>query len=484
MFGALALHSAGCAALWRWSGAGSERRRRVLQTVAVGAAVVVASALAFPGLLVGASDAWRWMARDEAFQGMVLESSPLFLGSGGIDLSIPEVRLSRFIYLFPAALVALWLEARRGEQRAELLLLVFWCLVLAGVTVAQRRFFNTFSVGFALVMGWSAVQVYRVLPPLLPAFRARKAATGALVLAFFTFLMAPVFRAYQESFHNHLAAIRGEPLALGGRQGVRRALVAGAEWLRINTPPTSGFLDPEISPEYGVLSRWTSGHILKYEARRPTVVGNFGDDLGGENFRLSLTYFRSGEDRAVQILEKLKVRYVVMRLARGPVLAEADRRAMVRRLSGLDVLTLNQHRLVYETPLGRRGDGAPQAEYRIFEFVRGARLAGQASPGKRVGARISCLSNRGRKILARLTSRADPNGRYALTLPYATHGAPPAVLCDSAYTVFSGGRRVEVAVHEDQVQSGSPVLGPDLRRQPSFEGSSPSDTASTLEDSE
>lgn len=464
MFGALTLHSAGCVALWRRPGVGVERRWRVVQSAVLGAMVLGGSLLLFPGLLVGVSDAWRWMARDEVFQGLVMESLPLFREEVGFGVAKAELRLSRFLYIFPVALAALLWEARRSPQRPVLLTLVLWCLVLAGVTVAQRRFFNTFSVAYALVMGWSARQLYCALPTRFRQSRARRISLGALVLAFFAFVMAPVFRAYEQPLANQLAVMRGEPRALGDWNRTRRMLVDAAEWLRVNTPPTAGFFDADETPEYGVLGAWTNGHVLRYEARRPTVVGNFGDDLGGDNFRLSFSYFESQEERAAAILEKLRVRYVLLRTPPRRTLEVLSRASMIRRLSDPEVLDLERHRLVYESPAAVPGVGDTRRAFRIFELVKGALLVGRAHPGKRVGAHISCVSNRGRKVSARLLSRADSSGRYALRLPYATRGAPPAVYCDTAYTVVSRGRRVKLGVDEDAVQRGAEIEGPDFRR--------------------
>ena len=464
MFGALALHSVGCIALWRWSGRGQERRWRALQSVVIGMAVVAVSLLVFPGLLIGARDAWQWMARDEVFQGLVMESLPLFRENGGFGVEKAELRLSRLLYLFPLALVALSWEARRGPQRPVLLLLVAWCLVLAGVTVAQRRFFNTFSVSYALVMGWSALRIYSALPVFFRRSRVRRAAVGALLVALFGFLMAPVIPAYEPDLGNQLAAIRGEPRTLSSWFRTRRLLVDAAEWMRVNTPPTSGYFDGEIAPEYGVLSPWADGHVLKYEARRPTVVGNFGDDLGGDNFRLSFSYFESSEDRAAAILEKLRVRYVLLRVLPRRTFEALSRLSMIRRLSEHEVLELERHRLVYESPKQVPGIRNARSEFRIFEFVKGARLVGRTDPGGRVGAHLSCVTNRGREIPARLVSRADSSGRYSITLPYATRGSPPAVHCDPAYTVVSKGRQAKVTIDEDEVQRGAQVEGPDFRR--------------------
>ena len=38
--------------------------------------------------------------------------------------------------------------------------------------------------------------------------------------------------------------------------------------------------DAAIAHEYGVMAHWTDGHVIEYVAQRPTIVTNFGDDLG------------------------------------------------------------------------------------------------------------------------------------------------------------------------------------------------------------
>ena len=45
--------------------------------------------------------------------------------------------------------------------------------------------------------------------------------------------------------------------------------------------------------------------------RRPTVIDAFGDDLGEQNFALANHYYASREAAASEILERLRVRYVV-----------------------------------------------------------------------------------------------------------------------------------------------------------------------------
>ena len=85
-----------------------------------------------------------------------------------------------------------------------------------------------------------------------------------LLLAFVcALLLQPVFDAYRRPLRNQLEALRGEPLTLGKQQRERRLLVRSAEWLRANTPPTSGFLGGASAPAYGVLAHWSHGHLVK-----------------------------------------------------------------------------------------------------------------------------------------------------------------------------------------------------------------------------
>jgi dolichyl-diphosphooligosaccharide--protein glycosyltransferase len=373
------------------------------------------------------------------------------------------MRLSRFIYLFPFALAALAWEARRSEQRPVLLLLLLWSLVLAVTTLVQKRFFNSFSVALALVMGWSLLFCYRALPERFRASRLRRAAVCLALGLGCSLLLHPVFDAYSRPLQNQLEVLRGEPLSLAKQGRMRRQLVRSAKWLRANTPPTSGFLGGATTPEYGVLADLSHGHLVTYVARRPTVVGNFGDDLGPENFRASFAYFRSPEARGAKILERLRVRYILVRTQSRAERNASPPSAMVRRLSQASGPGLVHHRLIYETPLQAGQSLHDPPEFRIFEFVKGARVEGSADPGSRVAASLAYHSNRGRRGLARFAATADPQGRYALILPYATNGAPPAVSSDASYTLTSGDQEAELAVGEDAVRRGEQLAGPDLR---------------------
>ena len=121
-----------------------------------------------------------------------------------------------------------------------------------------------------------------------------------------------------DAHHLHGPAAEGTPQRLPSDVWRRHELHRLADWLREATPPTSGFLDPAVAPEYGVMAHWTNGHVLEYVARRPTVVTNFGDDLGEENWLAMARYFGADEAEASAILDELGVRYAILEWRRQP----------------------------------------------------------------------------------------------------------------------------------------------------------------------
>jgi dolichyl-diphosphooligosaccharide--protein glycosyltransferase len=462
MFASLTLLTGVCALLWRRGTWGRTRQARVAHVLVLGLALLAASPVAFPELPAGGAEAWRWLAKDEVFQAMVMESKPLFIGESGFDRSNAELRLSRFLYLLPLLLGALAWHARGSAKRPALTLLIGWTLAFAAATLLQRRFFNSLAPAFAAVVAWSVVSLFRAAAVRVGGGRPGRVAATAVLLAACVWLFAPTLGAYRLPLSNLVAAARGTPMTVPRNELSRRVLIETAEWLRDNTPPTDAPLDPASRPEYGVMAPWGFGHLLKYVARRPTVVGNFGDDVGEANMRRATAYFVSREPDAVRILDDLRVRYVLTHTLADadPALLRGD--AMRRRMSLDDSPGWRHHRLLYESRL--EGDRAEigRSEYRLFERVAGAHLRGRAPPGATVLARLGYESHRGRRGTFESAVAADAAGRYELVLPYATRGAPPGVRSEAAYEIYCEGRRALVAIAETDVQSGAAIAGPDF----------------------
>jgi dolichyl-diphosphooligosaccharide--protein glycosyltransferase len=478
LFGTLAVFGAACAGLWRRTGVGRARRQRIATAAAVGIGLLAVSGWAFPELMASAEDVWGWLAKRDSFQADVAESQPLFALGGRFVTHIATSRLSLFVFLFPVALVGCARSVRRERHRAPVLLLLWWSLSLFVVTLFQKRFFNSSSVALALLMAWSVLWIYRALPPfVLESPRGRGAARGVLV-AVVLVLLYPVFDTYRPHLWNQPRAFSGRPIEVKPFLVRRKVMTEMAKWLRRNTPQTSGWLDVSQKPEYGVMAPWPVGHVMEYVGRRPTITDNFGDDIGEKNFLLARRYYQSREKPAVEILDRLGVRYIVAQQSYAYLGESALEGSMFHSLYFLDgsefvpgaggagrqaVNALERHRLIYESrSLVREPDQL--SVFKVFEYVPGARVSGRAAPGAEIRVTLLVRTNRGREIVYSNRTLAGEDGRYALRLPYANRGGPRVVKVAPYYTLECAGGTAHIEIREENVRSGEELAGPDLCR--------------------
>jgi asparagine N-glycosylation enzyme membrane subunit Stt3 len=474
-FAALAAGGASCALLWQRRPALAAHAPIRGACFGVAALAIVAAVL--PEFLRGAGDAWSWLGRRESFQAQVAESQPLLLEASGFGIGVAVARLSWFALASPLALLAAALWARRRPVPAPLLLWLGWTAALLVVTLLQRRFFNSFAVCLALLFAWSACALQRwIARALRGRATARRAASAALAAALLACLvpMAESYRLPVVALFDD--ATRG-PVHVAPSLVRRRAMLELAIWMSRRTPATAGWLDPARRPGYGVLGPWEIGHILQYVARRPTVVDNFGDDLGEAGFARARAYFASEEPAASRILDELEVRYVVAQREPpflGPTPGERSMFASLYYFDGSaleagegsaagpHVPALERHRLVYESSLQLAAAPDAPAFYKVFEHVAGARVEGRAPPHARVEARLGLRTNRGRELAVRTLARADAAGRYHLRLPYSNRGAPPSVRTAPAWELACDGEQATLVVEEAQVRGGASLEGPPL----------------------
>ena len=257
------------------------------------------------------------------------------------------------------------------------------------------------------------------------------------------------------------------PIELGRRAGI---------WLARETPPTRGYEDGTGPAEYGVLSSWSLGHVLRHASHRAMVQDGFGVYSHAEVFARAADYYAAEDEaRAVEILEGLAVRYVVADASgagRGDGYGAA---AMTTRLATFygsesprhGVRALERHRLVFHDRLGRgRGlHAAPGAgvAVAVYEVVAGARIEGRAAPGAPVVATLSLHTRFGHVHTYQARTTADATGAWTLRVPYPTDDSfSSAVGVEGVYELESEGRRASVPVPERAVRSGDVVAGPDL----------------------
>jgi len=459
LFGALALQAGLCWGAWH-RGAGRTPARRGLLVLGSGGLVLAASFAILPGFGDGVLDAWRWFAKEEAFQAAVGESQPLLQVRGRFSVDVAELRLGRFFHLLPLALALLAWHVRSRPDRAAIWLLVMWTAGLAAATLVQRRFFNDLSAALCLVLGWTVSAVHAAV--------ARRTGTGcgrlaapAVAAILLLLLLAPTFEAYRRPVINLWRAARDRPLFASGAERDLWHVLEVATWLRTHTPPTAGYLDPSRTPEWGVLAPLNAGHVIEYVARRPAVMDNFGDDVGEPNFLAGRRYFATPDPaEAEAIATRLRVRYVVAPPASRTRPAPEEPLPMRHRLALRDGRGLGGLRLVFESSHhGLRPDSAP---YKVFERVAGARVHGRAAPGSEVRAHLELRTVRGRLVSYRIDTATDAAGAYVLRLPHANSGGPPSLRPEPAYRVESEGCSARFRLKEGDVSRVLRVHGPDV----------------------
>ncbi|MBW2266972.1 MAG: glycosyltransferase family 39 protein [Deltaproteobacteria bacterium] len=454
---ALALLSARAAARAPF---GASAAGRVAVFSSAGALLLLASVLISEDLTQGFADAWRWLGKKEALQGGIMESQPLFVVGGRVSGYRANLQLSPIIYAFPL----LWLygcnEARRSDAPGPRYFLLGWTGVLLAMTVLQKRFLDAFTVAFAMQTAVSVEGLWRRSGLAPDGIIARLAPLAALAVLF------PLHANYTPHIDNLLRAFQDEPLRLSTYHRADRILNGVSRWLRTYTPTTSGWLDPTERPEYGVLARWSTGHLIQQVGRRPTVTDNFGDVAGAENFALEQRFWSAPPHEADRILERLGVRYVVV--AEGdPFIDYYDNRSMYRTLfrrDGSGVLArpgeastraAGRYRLLMESiPLGER---TKRPFAKVFEFVPGARLRGRTTPDTKIGLSLHVDTNRGRRFSYRDRMKSGPEGHFEFVVPYANEGGPDWLKVGERYAVRCGLATHWTEVSEQQVRNGETV---------------------------
>jgi dolichyl-diphosphooligosaccharide--protein glycosyltransferase len=450
-------------AAWRAPALGSTPARRWLGALGLAGAGGLAAPVAVPELAASLDYAAGWFGKEEAFQLEVSELLPLFAEVAGSRTRIPEQRFTRAVYLLPVALGWLVWEARR-QRRPELWLVAVWAGFFALGTLVQIRFMNALSAPYAIVLAGAAVAAVRALRASIPDPR-RGWAIAAVAAALVLFAAAPSGR----FLYGRMAVWwegKGATAGFAYMRGL--AYRHAARWLSNHSPPTRGYLEPGLRPEYGMVVPWDVGHLVRYEGRRPQIQDNLGIYVGRESFLAAGRYFAAKtEGEAIAILDRLGVRYVMidsLGSGHGPAVVQPMTRKLYR--PGLDVAAgqsprlsaLGRHRLVFETPVRQRGVW----HLMIYEVVAGARIVGRAPPGAVVEARLPVISReRDEPLLWRARVRAGPGGRYRLPVPYGNGGAGP-VRAGPAYRLGCGGADAPVTVREAQVREGAEVPGPDL----------------------
>jgi asparagine N-glycosylation enzyme membrane subunit Stt3 len=475
-FGAGALGLLCLAELFRRSAAFASRPSRIGSALALAGAGSAAALALLPGLVGTLARAGGWFSHEDAFLSTVAETQPLLFPAGRFEPGFALRSLTPGLLAFPFAW--LWLVSRRGldpNRRPASALLLAWSLVFFALALAQERFANAFAPGLALTLGAAAEELQGIVGR---HARPARLAFGAALAALVTATLAPAALDYGRLFtySRFVFGKANAPIPVDSRRKV--VVEDAARFLREASPPTQGFLDATLVPEYGVLTSWDDGHLVRYRAERPTVQDNFGSYADRRAYDLARGYFDAAdEEEAYRIAQELGARYTVAtREGSGQTFGPSPHslgQRLWRRLgngvaeaSGRASPALGRHRLIWLADLsGRARDVQSPARDRValFEIVPGAWVTGAARPGERVRFELPLRAGAG-QVWYRAHAEASADGRYQLRLPYPTDlPVSREVRAAGVYRVKAGGRSAAFELRETDVRAGATLSGPDLQ---------------------
>ncbi|WP_445475038.1 oligosaccharyl transferase, archaeosortase A system-associated [Methanococcoides methylutens] len=270
---------------------------------------------------------------------------------------------------------------------------------------------------------------------------------------------------------------------------------------------------------YGVMSWWDYGHWIEVIGHRIPNANPFQQGIGGrrnsieeENKPGASTFFTAqSEEEATAVLEavhpdpeKAGARYIVsdVEMATGKFYAmsawtldtadyyipvQTDQgiqnvpgpryyNSMESRLHIFDARGLKQYRMVHESSVGNSAETGYKNIYnalfegnlalentgyvKIFEYVEGAQIVGEAPEGEDVTISVTILTNIGRTFVYSQSTVSD--GTYSFTVPYSTLGPIDGetqfdTMPVGPYKISYGTVQEEVAVSERDVLDGNVI---------------------------
>ena len=406
--------------------------------------------------------------------GQISEASPLFFA---VDGSFTLVNLWEYFGLCTlVALIAAWMIVKRVNEEqypAELTFFIVWTVVITLLTISQSRFAYLLSINVSILSGYLIMAIYT--RPDHDRSRSSKRGSSRSNIPLIIVMLLFIPSIYTGiSLANNPSMIPSD-----WDESVR--------WLDQNTPKTSFYDEPTEQAEYGIMSWWDYGNWILYTGYRPVVANNFQTGVkDAADFFIS-----SDENTGNEILDVRNVRYVITdiemvktkfsniaqlsgektdsyydlltthegsKTIMRKVENDKFKQTMLAQLHVFDGVMLDHFRLVYESNTTVTTN--PDVKYvKIFEYVKGAHLVGQTTPGDIVHAAVLITSNRERRFEYHNTAIADDDGWYEIIVPYATTNCPYDTAPADVIRVWSenGDQIVEVSISENEIVNGDTI---------------------------
>lgn len=411
--------------------------------------------------------AFHFVTKNVWTQTIVWYQSIISLERGYLQTSTIQEFYGRFYFVWPIIVILVALNKRMKEKA----LFIYLTIVIGLFSFFTTQYSIWFVPFYALLLSYFLYLAYDFLSQ---HFLERLKLIIAPVLGIIIFIIfQPIFINYRFTFENMPSPIQN----------------LAYTWLRDSTEATSYFTRPAKEPDYGVMNFYGHGHMIIYIGQRPAIGNNFGKDA--PNFDIANKFMLSKtEEEANELLSSYNARYIycypnlneILLAARflnhnprdyfemyatvsedgEPTTALTIKLKTLKtfyyrlmRFNGCRVYVedsiyiepIRHSRLVYVSP----SNPSLQIPIKIFEFVKGAKIAGRMRPHNAILFLIPVNFPYEHFVWAD-SLMSDAEGNFIITSPYATDTMPAIVVLGTETTT--------VYISDDNVVNGDTLLIP------------------------
>ena len=432
-----------------------------------------------PTLYQGISTSIGYLLRDAPVLKQIVEAQPLFFTYDGTFLGwqfFNNPVWNAFTFSFYFAIIGLvWFlyTYRKGMDKGKLFFVV-WTLIILVLALFQRRFAYTLAINIAMLSGFLGDEIVQKVRSFLPRSNFKKNMPALIYALFILFLVVPNI-----SMSYELSKYPPKP-----SDDWYDSLV----WLRDNTPEPK-YNTPEMNnePQYGIMTWWDYGNWILYISKRPVVANNF--QIGGDE--AARFFVAQDEAFANTIMDKRNARYVIVDHRMGlnkfmqgdqlilkgtffAVAGFADKNiemyldqnnlpnrnfseTMYARMHVFDGNGLKNYRMIYESEDTNYDLFEKLTKnIKIFEYVKGAKITGYASPNDTAYISGRIITNQERVFEYKQEARVDENGYFEFTVPYS-NDSPYETRSLKGFELRYGNNTISINVSEIDVMNGSVI---------------------------
>jgi dolichyl-diphosphooligosaccharide--protein glycosyltransferase len=441
------------------------------------AALFLIMVFSFPSFYDNLIKGIGYLLRDAPILKQITEAQPLFYTYDGVFLGwqfFSNPVWYQFALSFYFAILGLFLLVyynRTGIDKGTLFLLI-WTLIVLVLSLYQRRFTYTLSVNVVILSGYLVDKIslklnniIHIITNFIYKFKTYDLKSGHIALVILAVLVIP----------NSILAYNMAQSPPKPSDDWYDSLT----WLRENSP------DPGKSPQYGIMTWWDYGNWILYISKRPVVANNF--QIGGDE--AARFFVEPEETNANRIMDMRKARYVIVDhrmglnkfqqgnqvVLRGTFMAIAsfadkdiamflDRnnlpnmnyaRTMYARMHVFDGTGLKNYRMIYESNETHNDlFGKITKNIKIFEYVKGVKITGNASSNDTVQIKGQIITNHQRIYDYIQEAKADEKGYFEFVVPYS-QDSPYETRLVKDYNLKFDNSSIFIEVSENDIINGN-----------------------------